>query len=98
MPLPLADEYYRYLQRSGVPDYRRTPGNVGVYVFRRVEGDVTHFLLTSLWESLESIRAFAGDDLERARYYPEDQRYLLELEPTVTHYEVLDAPGRDGPG
>jgi hypothetical protein len=46
----------------------------------------------SLWDSLEAIRAFAGDDVERARYYPEDASYLLELEPTVAHYEVLVAP------
>jgi len=61
-------------------------------VLLRREGDRAHFLLISLWESLEAIRAFAGDDLERARYYPEDVKFLLALEPTVTHYEVLEAP------
>jgi heme-degrading monooxygenase HmoA len=90
-----ADEYYDYLLRTGIPDYRRTPGNRGVYVFRRVEGAVAHFLLTTLWDSVTSIRAFAGEDIERARYYPEDTAYLLELEPTVTHYEVLSTPDGD---
>lgn len=85
-----ADEYYAYLQRTGLSDYASTPGNRGVFVFRRAEGDVTHYLLTTLWESWEAIRAFAGEDLERAKYYPEDEEYLLEREPTVTHYEVLD--------
>jgi len=51
-----------------------------------------HFPLLTLWDSLESIKAFAGADVERARYYPEDEAYLLELEPTVTHYEVLVSP------
>lgn len=32
---------------------------------------------------------FAGDDLTKARYYPEDKEFLLELEPTVQHYEIL---------
>ena len=50
----------------------------------------------TLWDSWESIRAFAGDDVERARYYPEDTRYLLELEPTVTHFEVLQPVSEDG--
>jgi heme-degrading monooxygenase HmoA len=86
-----ADAYHRYLLDTGLPDYQRTSGNRGVYVFRRVEGSVAHFLLLTLWESWEAIRAFAGSDPERARYYPEDERFLLELEPTVTHYEVLDA-------
>jgi len=88
---PDADAYHRYLMESGVPSLRATPGNSGVYVLRRIEGTEAHFFLVSLWESLEAVRAFAGDDVERARYYPEDERYLLELEPTVTHYEVLEA-------
>jgi heme-degrading monooxygenase HmoA len=92
VPAAKADEYFAYLQRTGIPDYQRTPGNRGVYVFRRIEGGEAHFLLTSLWESLEAIRAFAGEDLERARYYPEDTAFLLELEPKVMHYEVLVAP------
>lgn len=95
VPVELAGEYYEYLLRTGIPDYRRTSGNLGVYVFRREEGPTVHFLLTSLWDSLDSIRAFAGPDLERARYYPEDRRYLLELEPGVTHYEVLTTPDAD---
>lgn len=85
-----AERYHAYLLESGVPDLRRTPGNRGVYVLLRREADRAHFLLISLWESLDAIRAFAGDDLERARYYPEDVKFLLELEPTVTHYEVLE--------
>ena len=87
-----ADAYHAYLLRTGVPDYQATPGNQGVYVLRRMEGTRAHFLLISLWDSLEAIRAFAGDDVERARYYPEDAAYLLEMEPTVTHYEVLAGP------
>ena len=86
-----AEAYHRYLLDTGLQDYEQTSGNRGVYVFRRVEGSVAHFLLLTLWESWEAIRAFAGSDPERARYYPEDERFLLELEPTVTHYEVLDA-------
>jgi heme-degrading monooxygenase HmoA len=95
VPAERADAYYEYLLRTGLPDYRRTPGNRGVYVFRRREGAVAHFLLTTLWDSIESIRAFAGEDVERARYYPEDTGFLLELEPTVTHFEVLTTPAGD---
>lgn len=90
VPATLADDYLAYLERTGLPDYRATPGNRGVSVLRRVEGDRAHFLLISLWDSMASIRAFAGDEVERARYYPEDRRFLLELEPHVTHYEVLE--------
>ena len=89
VPTDRADAYLEYLNRTGVPDYRATEGNRGVQVLRRDEGGRTHFLLVSLWESWDAIRAFAGDDPERARYYPEDEEFLLELEPRVTHYEVV---------
>ena len=86
-PASKADAYDAYLQRTGVREYRATPGNLGVYVLRRIEGDRAHFLLVSLWVSYDAIRAFAGTDTERAVYYSEDRDFLLELEPTVTHYE-----------
>jgi heme-degrading monooxygenase HmoA len=84
-----ADRYHEYLQRTGVRDLRATPGNRGVYVLRRLEGDRAHFLLISLWRARADIRSFAGDDIGRARYYPEDEDFLLELESKVTHFEVL---------
>jgi heme-degrading monooxygenase HmoA len=82
-----ADEYLDYLNRTGIPDYLATPGNRGAFVLRRIDGDRAHFLTISLWDSLESIKGFAGDDYERARYYPEDEKFLLEFEPAVQHYE-----------
>ncbi len=88
-PAARAEEYLAYLERTGLPDYRATPGNLGVWVLRSFQGDRAHFLLVSFWDSLESIKRFAGDRYEIARYYPEDQDYLLELEPTTMHYEVL---------
>jgi heme-degrading monooxygenase HmoA len=89
VPAAQADAYHAYLLRTGLGDYASTPGNRGVQVLRRTEGEITHFLLITLWDSLDAIRAFAGPDYERARYYPEDDDYLLEKEPYVTHYEVL---------
>jgi heme-degrading monooxygenase HmoA len=86
-----ADAYLDFLQRTGIPDYESTPGNLGAYILRRTEGDVTHFLTFSVWESMDAVKAFAGEDVEMAKYYPEDQDYLLEFEPTVTHYEVYGA-------
>ncbi len=83
------DEYWEFLQARAIPDYRGTPGNLGVRLLRRLEGDRAHFLTLSYWTSQEAIRAFAGDDIERAKYYPEDSAYLLEFEPTVVHYDVI---------
>ena len=92
VPASRGGEYLRYLEKTGIPDYRATPGNRGVYVLRRAEAEVAHFLLVTLWESHEAVRSFAGEDIERARYYPEDREFLLELEPEVVHYEVAVGP------
>ncbi|MGA8904462.1 MAG: hypothetical protein WB661_05570 [Candidatus Bathyarchaeia archaeon] len=43
----------------------------------------------SLWESCDAIKKFAGPNLEKAVYYPEDKKFLLELEPNVVHYKIL---------
>ena len=53
------------------------------------QDDATHFITMTTWEKLEDIKAFAGEDLETAKYYPEDEGFLLEFEPTVVHYEVV---------
>jgi len=84
-----ADAYLDYLEATGLEDYTKTPGNTGLRVLRRIDGDVAEFFLITLWESMDAIRAFAGPDPERSVYYPEDDAYLLEKDPTVTHYEVL---------
>lgn len=84
-----ADAYVDYLYKSGIPAYRATTGNRGAWVLRRTNGDVTHFITLSFWESRDAIAAFAGDDIDVAKYYPEDKKYLLELELTVTHYELF---------
>jgi heme-degrading monooxygenase HmoA len=86
------DEYLDYLNETGVPDYRATEENRGVYVLRRVEEDRAHFLTVSFWESMEGIKRFAGPDPEKARYYPEDEKFLLDFEPEVEHYEVVAGP------
>ena len=46
-------------------------------------------LTLSWWESAEHIRGFAGDDIEQAVYYAEDEAYLVDRETTVKHYQVV---------
>jgi heme-degrading monooxygenase HmoA len=84
-----ADAYAEFLVQRAIPDYRSTAGNIDVSVLRHDDGDATHFLTITRWESEEAIRAFAGDDLLRAKYYPEDADFLLEFEPQVRHYAVV---------
>jgi heme-degrading monooxygenase HmoA len=83
-----ADAYAAYMQDTGVAGYAATPGNRGVWMLRRDAGDRTEFLMFTLWDSLEAVRAFAGEDPETAVFYPEDDRFLVERDATSTHYEV----------
>lgn len=104
VPAHRSDEYLAYLRSTGLTEYAATPGNRGVHVLRRTQGEVTEFALLTFWESMDAVRRFAGDEPERARYYPEDARFLLEMPDRVEHWELVSAasgpmprPGRDGP-
>ena len=82
------DTYLEYLEHTGIAEYRDTPGNRSVQVLRRDVGDRTEFVIVTMWDSRQAITAFAGDDIERAVFYPEDDRFLVERDDTVAHYEV----------
>jgi heme-degrading monooxygenase HmoA len=88
------DTYFEYLQKTGLNEYASIPGNQGVWVLRCVEDGKSEFTLISLWDSWDAIKAFAGPDPEKAVFYPEDDKFLLERGPRVTHYEVLSSPTR----
>ncbi len=71
------------------PDYASVDGLERLFFLRRDEGEVAHFLLVTLWASMDSIRKFAGGEPEKAKYYPEDDDFLLEKEETSALYEVF---------
>jgi heme-degrading monooxygenase HmoA len=83
-----AARYTDYVNQTGVPGLAGTEGNRGVYLLRRIDGERAEFIVLSLWESLDEIKAFAGDDVEKAVFYPEDDAFLVEREWTCLHYEV----------
>ena len=84
------DIYFDYLKKTGLDEYASIPGNRGIQVLRRVHDGKAEFTLITLWDSYEAIRRFTGDDFEKAKYYSEDTKYLLELDPYVKHYEVME--------
>lgn len=87
------DVYVDYIKGTGLDDYRATPGNRGAAIaVRDLDSERTEVITLSWWDSLDSIRAFAGDDIELARYYPMDDQYLLERPRTVQHYECFGGP------
>jgi heme-degrading monooxygenase HmoA len=88
-PRNRADEYAAFLARRAIPDYRAIAGNLDVAILRRDEREVTHFLTVTRWISEEAIRAFAGTEVLKAKYYPEDEGFLMEFEPEVQHFSVV---------
>lgn len=89
VPTHKAQAYRTFLNERAIPDYQSVEGNTNVFILEREEGEVTHFITMTYWESLDVIKGFAGDDAEVAKYYPEDKDFLLEFEPQVVHYEVV---------
>ena len=82
--------YTHYVRRTGAADYGACEGNLGFQMLLRDLGDGTSEVVTlSWWTSIEAIKAFAGERWERARYYPEDDRFLLEQPEAVEHCEVV---------
>jgi heme-degrading monooxygenase HmoA len=89
-----SESYHNYLIKTGLKDYASVPGNRGVFLFKRTENNITHFDTLTFWDNIAAIKRFAGENYEKARYYPKDKEYLLEFEEQVTHYEVLEADGK----
>jgi antibiotic biosynthesis monooxygenase (ABM) superfamily enzyme len=83
-----ADAYAAYVEKTGAESARALPGNRGTLVLRRVDGDRAEFQTILLFDSLDDVRAFAGDDYETAVFYPEDDEYLVDRELVVRHFDV----------
>jgi heme-degrading monooxygenase HmoA len=88
-----AEAYAAYIDETGMQHYAHTPGNRGAWMLTREIGELTEFITFSLWDSYDAVRAFAGDDYEVARYYPEDDRYLVERDDRCHHWDVVRTAG-----
>ena len=91
-----AEAYVSYLEETGLKEYRETPGNAGAWVLWRTVGERAEFVTLSFWPDMEAVRGFAGDDVETAVFYPEDDRFLVERALTAEHYEAASAKGPEG--
>jgi heme-degrading monooxygenase HmoA len=85
-----ADAYEKYLDDEGIRKLRKIPGNAGAQMFRREEGDTTEFVVISYWKNAADIKNFTGPDWEKVKPLPDDPKYLVPPEATVTHYEVIE--------
>ena len=90
VPHAKSADYLRLMAEVALPDYRATPGNLRAWCLHRRDGDVVHVEMLTLWADEAAIRRFAGDDMTLAKYYDFDPDYLIELEPDVRHYRVIE--------
>jgi len=91
IPAAKANEYLKLMKDVGLADYRSTQGNRGAWCLHRHEGDIVQSEMFTLWDDEAAIRRFAGADMLKAKYYAFDPDFLLELEPEVTQFEVIEA-------
>ena len=90
--LARSDAYSRHLLGTVRPKLERLPGFRGLYLLsRRLPTEVEYEVLT-IWDSMDAIRAFAGDDLARAVVEPEAAAVLTRFDQEVRHYEVVAGP------
>ena len=85
-----AETYRQFVIETGIKGYTSTEGNLGAQIWQHEEGDITHIWTVSWWKDTESIKSFAGDRIDEAKYYADDKKYLLDFEPNVAHYTAFD--------
>jgi heme-degrading monooxygenase HmoA len=91
-PFDKANDYIRHLEGKVLPELRKIDGHKGAYILRRDLHDGVEFAVLTLWESMEAIRQFAGEDPERAVVTPEAKALLREFDSKVKHYEIVSGP------
>jgi antibiotic biosynthesis monooxygenase (ABM) superfamily enzyme len=85
-----AADYIEHLNADTFPAIRKLPGFVNASILRRSTADGVEFLIVTHWASLESIRAFAGDDIEAAVVPQIVQGMMVDYDRVVRHFEVID--------
>jgi heme-degrading monooxygenase HmoA len=88
--------YERHFREAVLPHLREIPGCVGAHLLRRETQSEVELIAVTYYESLEAIRAFAGDDLERAVVEPEARAVLARFDERCRHYEIVASFDRTG--
>jgi len=91
-----ADRYDAHYRSEVMSSLTQLPGFRGARLLRRTVGEETEFVSLTFFDDLDAVRAFAGDDYERAVVADEAREALSRFDARVAHYEVaasmLDSP------
>jgi len=83
-------EYVDYVMRTGIDEYLKTPGNLGAALaVRDIDEDRSEMVTLSWWTDRHAIAGFAGTDIQKAHYYPEDDRFLVTRPEIVLHFDAI---------
>jgi heme-degrading monooxygenase HmoA len=85
-----ARDYIHHLQHDTFPQLSHIPGFVTASILRRPVEAGVEFLIVTTWQSMDSIRQFAGETTEVAVVSAAVQAMMVEYDKIVTHYEVVD--------
>ncbi|SRR6266404_3491313 len=88
--LSRAEAYPRHFRDKVVPELRRVPGLLGADLSQRRFDDKVEFLVFTRWRSMDSIRAFAGPNIEKSVVEPGAVASLIEFDADVRHYEFIE--------
>jgi heme-degrading monooxygenase HmoA len=84
-----AEKYAEFMSERAAPDYASVPGLLRAIFTRRDDEKTAHFLLVTIWTDIESVKEFAGSDPSKAKYYEEDDIFLLEKEESSLNHVVF---------
>lgn len=87
-PTDKAEAYIHLAKTNCVANCEATPGNLGVSFYHQTDGEVTHHTFISYWKDLESVKRFAGEDYEKAKTFPGEEKFLVESDEVVEHREM----------
>ena len=88
-PVSKYEQYTRFLEMKAIPDYQSVAGLRGLSFLRKSDDQYGNFTLITYWDSIESIKKFAGVDYAKAKYYAEDKDYLISFGEHVEHFDVF---------
>ena len=83
--------YRRHFRDNVRPEIEALPGFVGAWLLEKKDNGEVEFLAVTHWHSLEAIKAFAGDDISKAKVEPQARAVLARFETTATHYEITNS-------
>jgi heme-degrading monooxygenase HmoA len=87
-----SDKYLRHFQSNVFPELERIEGFQNAHVMQRGDGDLVEILVMTMWNSMDDVRRFAGDDPTQAVVEPEARKVLTDYDATVKHYGLVFGP------